>query len=190
MIPKPDWSDPAAVERYLRKISRRDLLSAMLNPLTAFTLAALTMLTASATGQDISSSLERFKLFNACRPMQLAIEVDDDAEASGLTESALQVTPESRLRAARLYTENYIKADFSFLYVNLNVVGQAFSISVEYWKSVTDAFGERSEAMTWSTRGTGTYGSDAGFIVSGISQYLDKFLAAYLRVNEEACEAK
>ena len=26
MIPKPDWSDPAAVERYLRKIRRRDLL--------------------------------------------------------------------------------------------------------------------------------------------------------------------
>ena len=26
MIPDPDWSDPAAVKRYLRKIRRRDLL--------------------------------------------------------------------------------------------------------------------------------------------------------------------
>ena len=29
MIPDPDWSDPAAVERYTRKISRRALLMPM-----------------------------------------------------------------------------------------------------------------------------------------------------------------
>ena len=29
MIPKPDWSDPAAVKRYTRKISRRTLLMPM-----------------------------------------------------------------------------------------------------------------------------------------------------------------
>ena len=29
MIPDPDWSDPAAVKRYTRKISRRTLLMSM-----------------------------------------------------------------------------------------------------------------------------------------------------------------
>ena len=67
------------------------------------------------------------------------------------------------------------------------MVGLAFSISVEYNKRITDAFGVSGSATTWDSGITGTHGSDAAYIVSLLSQILDKFLAAFLRVNEPAC---
>ena len=138
-----------------------------------------------------SPGVERFQLYNACRPMPLAVEgLGDDARKIGLAEEALRAVAESRLRAARLYTEALSsRADFSTLYVNVNVLGPAFSISVEYHKWVTDEFADGGLAITWDMDGPGTHGRDAGYIVSLLSRYLDRFLAAYLRVNEGACNA-
>ena len=148
--------------------------------------AALLGPSSSALGS--ASRLERFELFNACRPMRLLVEsLPDAAEGIGLARETPQAAAESRLRAARLYTEDYEKADFSFLYVNVNVVGRAFHISVEYHKTVTDEFGQSGGAITWKTGSTGTHGGNGGYIVSALSQYLDEFLAAYLRVNGSAC---
>ncbi|MDE0124300.1 MAG: hypothetical protein OXN97_06965 [Bryobacterales bacterium] len=73
--------------------------------------------------------------------------------------------------------------------MNVNVVAQAWSISVQFGKGVTDAFGEWSIATTWRVGSAGGHGGDAGYIVSSLSRHLDRFLAAYLRVNEEACGA-
>ena len=109
------------------------------------------------------------------------------AAAIGLTEGALQATAESRLRAARLDTEDATKAGLAYLYVNVNVTGRAVGVSVQYNKFLTDEFGKAAPASTWHTGSTGTHGGDASYIVSNLSQHLDRFLAAYLRVNEEAC---
>ena len=159
----------------------------MRRTLALLPLAAL--LTPMAPGQDAASRRERFELFNACRPMQLVLDVPPDrAAAIGLTEGALQAAAESRLRAARLYTEDLERADGAYLYVNVNVVGEAFGILVKYKKMVTDAFGKVGTATTWNSGFVGTHGSGgASFILSNLSQHLDEFLAAYLRVNEEAC---
>ena len=122
--------------------------------------------------------------------MKLLVErLSDRAAAIGLTKQSLQAAAESRLRAARLYTESSVRSDSAFLYVNVNVVGQAWSISVRYEKMVTDAFGVSRTATTWQVGSTGMHGGDAGYIVSNLSQHLDRFLATYLRVNEEACRA-
>ena len=67
------------------------------------------------------------------------------------------------------------------------MVGPAFTISLEYWKEVYDVFGRTGAAATWSRRGSGTHGRDSSYIVAGLSELLDVFLSAYLRVNEEAC---
>ncbi|MXY68586.1 MAG: hypothetical protein F4Y47_08495 [Acidobacteriia bacterium] len=151
-------------------------------------LLLVALLAPGIAGQDISNRLERFYLFNACRPMQLVVEeLDDDAADIGLTQEALQAAAESRLRAARLYAVDGIRADFSHLYVNINVTPRAFSVSLAYYKWVTDEFGQSASAQTWHSGATGTHGGDAGYIVSALSQYLDTFLAAYLRVNEESC---
>ncbi len=153
-------------------------------------LALAALLVPTAAGQDAAQLLERFELFNACKPMQLLIEdLHSDAADIGLTKEALQAAAESRLRAARLYTEDYERADFARLYVNVNVVGPAYSISVEYQKTVRDVFRGVGTATTWDSGSAGTHEGDADYIVSPLSQHLDRFLAAYLRVNEEACGA-
>ncbi len=68
--------------------------------------------------------------------MILVIEgLSDDATDIGLTEGAVETAGHSRLRAARLYTDAKIEMSRSCLYVNVNVVGGAFSLSIEFKKA-------------------------------------------------------
>ncbi len=144
------------------------------------------LLAPAAVGQDAKSEFARFELFNGCKPMDLAVEsLNDDTGKIGLTKARLQAAAESRLRSARLYDSD---ATAPWLYVNVNVSGPAFSISLQYKKLVLDlASVKNGYAATWNTAGTGTHGGDAGYIVSSLSQHLDRFLVEYLRVNESAC---
>ena len=136
----------------------------------------------------IGTTQERLELFNACRPMVLVIEgLSSYAAQIGLTKEVLQAAAESRLRSARLYTENQGRANFAHLYVRVNVAGPAFSSLVAYRKKLTDEFGNTGGASAWEDGSAGTHGKDGGYIVSALSQHLDKFLAGYLRVNEAAC---
>lgn len=163
-----------------------DKLSYMGRLLAALALAVL--MAPAIAGQDSSGRRDSFELFNACRPMGLVVEnLHDDAADIGLTKESLQAAAESRLRAARLYTEDMVTAGFTYLWLSVTVTGRAFNITLGYNKWVTDEFGHTSRAQTWVTGGTGTHGSDAGYVVSSLSRYLDTFLAAYLRANEEAC---
>ena len=152
---------------------------------TTTCLAAMCLQVPAVNGQD---TLERFTLFNNCRPMLLVVEgLKDNAAEIGLTKERLQVTAESRLRSARLYTEDALAARFSRLYINVNILTSAFNVSVAYSKIVTDEFGLQGVATTWDGGGVGTHGRESNYIVSNLSESLDTFLAAYLRVNEAAC---
>ena len=155
----------------------------------AASLLAFMMLAPWALGQDLDPEIERFELFNACRPMRLLIEyLSPGAAEIGLTREQLQAAVESRLRAARLYTEDRELSDATYLYVNVNVGTTAFNISLEYNKRVTDSFERIGLATTWNIGGTGTHGGEASDIVGVLSQeYMDQFIADYLRVNEAAC---
>ena len=150
------------------------------------------LLTASTVQAQAVSDQDRFQLFNACRPMLLVVErLSSDAQAVGLTEERIQLAVESRLRAARLYTESMEKANRAYLYININVVNHAHNISVQYRKWVTDLVNNSNGyATTWDTGGAGTHGGDAGFIIQHLSSSLDEFLAGYLRVNESACDGR
>ncbi len=150
------------------------------------------LLTASTVQAQAVSDLDRFKLFNACRPMELVVEeLRPNAQEIGLTEERIQLAAESRLRAARLYTESREKANYTYLYVYIHVVGHVFTIVVSYYKLVTDQVNNSNGlAITWIADSTGTHGGDAGFIIQGLSSHLDEFLAGYLRVNESACNAR
>ena len=98
------------------------------------------------------AQFEYFQMYNACRPMQLVVEnLSPGAAEIGLTREQLQSTVESRLRAARLYTEDLELSDAAYLYVNVNVFAQAFSISLKYNKRVTDAFERIGSAVTRAT---------------------------------------
>ena len=136
---------------------------------------------------------QRFQLFNNCESMTLAMDLqvenyaDADADTEsviGLTADRIRTLAESRLRVARLYDADAA----TWLYVNVNVQGRGFSLSLEYKKSVYDAVsGETNYATTWRVGGAGTHSGDAGFILQGLSEYLDGFILDYLRVNEAAC---
>ena len=135
------------------------------------------------------TQMERFQLFSDCRPMLLEMEVVDEARAIGLTTATLRAAAESRLRAARLYTEDVGRAGFTLLYVNATVVGAAFNVRIEYNKTFADKFGEIGSASTWQMSSTGTHDRDPGYILSQLSRAMNEFLVAYLRANEPACES-
>ena len=150
--------------------------------------AALALTAASASASEVSDQ-DRFQLWNDCRPMGLLVEeMPDDAAAIGLTEDAITVAARSRLRAARIYTEARSEAAGSFLYINVNVVGPAYGISVRYLKYVNDlATMLELAATTWDSISTGTHGRDPTHISSSVAGHIDKFIDEYLRVNEDAC---
>ena len=135
-------------------------------------------------GQDITD-YDRFELFNNCEPMHLLISLSENASDIGLTKERVQSAVESRLRGARLY-----KADpgAPFLHVGVSVTSHAFAINIAYNKALFDPLSARNGlAATWKDGKFGSHGQDANFIVSGLSELLDKFLTKYLRVNESAC---
>ena len=149
-----------------------------------------------ALGQDydIQEQLDRFNLWNDCRPIDLVIEnLSDGAAEIGLELEDIEIAARSRMRSARLYTEEaptpQSLEDYHRLYINVAVVGNAFNISIEYDKYVHHLPSDGANlATTWDTGGTGTHGQDANYIISTLSQYMDRFIDEYLRVNDSACD--
>lgn len=133
----------------------------------------------------VPPALERFSLYASCQPMNLVVEtLHPNAATFGLRKDAIQAAVESRLRSARIYDSDA----GAYLYVNVNTVGAAFGIDLEYRKRVLDVVSqEMSFAATWTQGITGTHSRNASYILSNISQAMDSFLSAWLRVNEEAC---
>ena len=153
---------------------------------TSILIAATLLLAAAPALADNVTELDRFRLWDECRPTQLGVEdlVADEAEI-GLTKDAIEVAVRSKLRAARLYAEGGISA----LYVRVAVVGEAYNISIQYWKYVADqATGTIRRATTWETGSTGTHAKNSSFVLSNAAQYTDKFIDEYLRVNADACD--
>ena len=136
---------------------------------------------------------DRFKLFNRCKPMGLTVEltVEDlspDATKIGLTKESIQAAVESRLRSARLYDSEAAGTADTDLYVNVMVLSSAFFVELKYRKPFHDLLSNQSGwATTWHDGALGTHGKNAGYILSAIAKYMDRFLVEFLRVNEKAC---
>ena len=165
-----------------KRVKQKIAMGASLTPVAL----ALFFFALEVAGQSMSEELARFMLFADCQPMYLLVEgLPSDASDIGLTKESIQTTAESRLRSARLYNSS---KRFPYLYINVNVAGGAYNISLLYHKIVYDPLSESSSfAPTWNIGGAGTHGGRADVILSTVSQYMDKFLVEFLRVNEEAC---
>lgn len=137
------------------------------------------------TDNALVSSHEEFMLWNDCDPVFLIVEdLSYEARQIGLTEDRIQTAVESRLRSARIYSES---AD-SNVYVNVNTSGSAVSFSFEFRPLVIRA-GFMGHAQTWKIASVGTFSSNAGYlIIQTVSEYADKFINEYLRVNASACK--
>ena len=164
----------------------------MLRPAASLIAILLLFLTASSWAEEVTendlfmSIYEHFQLWNDCQPIGLIVEgMGKDASDIGLEEEALTRALRSRLRSARIYDANAS----SSLYVQVSVVRAAFSIKMSYYKPMTDqASGATFSATSWDTGSTGTHGRNSGYILSAVSEHMDKFIDDYLRVNSDACE--
>lgn len=139
-----------------------------------------------ANQENADAWLDYFQLFNECRPMYLLIErLSGDEADIGLTEARIQTMVEARLRSARLY-DGSVRSPY--LYVQVTVVGRAFNFGISFKKTLYDPVTDRrSVATTWDVGGTGTHGSDAGYVLQALSEFVDTFVVEYLRVNEAVC---
>lgn len=147
-----------------------------------------------STSAAVFAAPDTGDLFDLCPPdegMQLVVEsLDEDAIRGDLTEEQVRNAAESRLRAAGIYNPEA----GPYLYINVNTgtpeMGHFpfYSIDVKYKRILLDPrlswFGF---ATTWNTGSVGQGGRS--FILSALSQHLDKFLVHYLRVRDsKACQ--
>ena len=134
---------------------------------------------------SIRESLERFRLFTECQPVGLNLYAGEEAVELGVTEERLRTVAESRLRAARLFRA---EGSGPVLWVEVGVVGLAYLIQVDLLRSMRNPYTETwAPVTTWEGGGFGAHGGNAGFIMQGVSEYMDGFIGDYLRVNEAAC---
>ena len=139
----------------------------------------------------------QFSLFSNCQPVDLSILTSfDDKMKLDLSREAIREAIknniESRLRSAHLYGKMAILSPRpdAYLRVSVEVASWAFSITLNFKKWVKDPLSQRENfATTWEDRTFGTH-SRIGFILSALSQKMDKFLVNFLRVNDEACRKK
>ncbi len=131
-------------------------------------------------------TMEEWKVYDQCKPMRLGVGVKslpEDAKKIGLKEESIINLAESRLPAARIYNKD---AD-SYLYVGVSMFREAFNVSLQYKKPVL-FYNQWGMATTWDANAVGTHGGDANYILSAISEYMDKFILEYLKANEKDCK--
>ena len=139
-----------------------------------------------AASQDVPEGYARFQFLNECKPMGLVVDpLPPDAAAIGITQDRIRTLAESRLRAARLFSDDLLPAH---LQVTVKVLRLAFAVDFRFNKLLYDPVSNEAwPAATWGNGATGTHGGDGDYITQSLSRMMDRFLVEYLRVNEDAC---
>lgn len=135
----------------------------------------------AANAMEITKS-ERRLLFAQCAPLNHYISLgDNEANLVGLEKAELKTTVNSRLQAARLFAADAKQT----LVVGVKTTATAFIVDVWFMRYLSDAgFGRSGWVAVWIRQMLGGHGAD---VLGPVSQYLDEFIAKYLRVNEEHC---
>ena len=137
---------------------------------------------------------DSFQLWNRCEPVTLDLTYQTEelvVTTRNLSDleyaNAVATMLESRLRAARIYSDNNEIPQFATLFVHIQVVGNAFAVRMELRKFVTDIRSNMQyRAGTWSTSGVGV-ASDHTHVLSIVSKNIGEFVDEYLRVNGPSC---
>ena len=100
---------------------------------------AASLRSAKPSSAEEISNLDRFDLWNDCRPVTLLVApLPGTATTIGLTKDTIQTAVRSRLRAARLYSEGFSETAGSRLHINVTVIKSAYSILIQYGKEMLD----------------------------------------------------
>ena len=153
----------------------------------AFGLATLS----AAADTGLLAEMQRFGLWYACKPLNLVVEdMSDDGREIGLSRSRIETAVRSRLRAARIYTDQ-LTWPYGHVHVNVEVAGPTLYASMAMKKWVKDhTSGLSGAAQTWTIAGLGPHGDRPEYILSAVARHTDKFIEEYLRVNADACEKR
>lgn len=146
------------------------------------------LLTSTVRADEMGDRLAAFKLSTNCEPFDLRVgDLHPEADAINLSRDSIVAAAESRLRSAGLYEPE----SNTYLFINVNLTSEAFDIIMAFKKRLYDEYsGEHSSATTWATGATGTHGGSSDNILTSIDNFMDQFLAEFLRVNEEACSQR
>jgi hypothetical protein len=138
-----------------------------------------------AKAEGMSPKVDKFRMWNDCRPLRVVLAtLPSEADQLGLEYVDIKIVAEKRLQAAGIHS----RVSMARLYINLNVAGGAFNVSVWFRKMVKDvSSGKTNLATTWQDGVTGTHGYQGEYIFSTLSRLLDAFVEEYLRVNAEDC---
>ena len=134
--------------------------------------------------------VQRFRLFMNCQPVNLLVEgLDKSTSRIGLTERNIIAAAESRLRSARIYTDDKLSPK---LYINVQVRESVYSLTIKLSKRLHDPIsGLSTHATSWESSGLGTHSRGGReTIMSRVAMEVDEFIVQYQRVNEKACEQK
>lgn len=111
-------------------------------------------------------------------------DLSKDAADIGLTKERLRTRAELRLRQARFRPDR--QAGTEYVYVRVNVVGSAFSVRVEFRRTLSYTVSQvirQISATTWDHGGVGAHGGSSEYVVQSLDASLDAFLNDYLAAN-------
>lgn len=115
----------------------------------------------------------------------LVERLNQQAQNIGLIPRRIQSRTELRLQQANLKIAD--RDDGAYLYINVNVVGQGFSITATFNRLVhyADSAGDLryTYAATWREAGSGIHAGDSEYIVQALDSLLDSFINEYLKAN-------
>lgn len=111
-----------------------------------------------------------------------------DSEKLGLTRERIEARVNQILRKAGItpVAENDLQAGYHFLYVNINVSGSSFSITIQIDRPVFYQVANRSvtkHGTTWRRGSTGTHGGKRDFILDGLAGHIEVFCNEFLKAN-------
>lgn len=126
-------------------------------------------------------------------PKEVEVLIEDlnnDAKEAGLSKGLILAKVNLRLRQNGLIPINRKSKNVNqdgYLYVNINVSNNAFSIGVAFFRPVFYSNNQlvrmHTIASTWRTGSTGTFGRNKNFILNSLENHIDVFIDAYLSAN-------
>lgn len=154
---------------------------------------------------------DAYQLWNECKKIRPMTYISTSLSEKGLETARVATLFESRLRAARIFAavkkmdsledlKNLVNTD------HLNVIVESvifddtkflagatiYTISLEYVRIIDDlGFGQGGSVVLWDLDEFGFGGTPEvakSSIMETLSEFADKFVSEYLRVNEQACE--
>ena len=137
-------------------------------------------------------SIDEFRLYTKCLGVILVVEhLSDDARKIGLKREEIIAAVESRLRAAGLFQTGVFGFPegavvfFPHLYVNVDVIGQAYRVLLELKTCVHEPLsGQFNFAQTWRSGTSGIYAKSSRRIMSSVRDLTDQFIDEWNKVNK------